>query len=1142
MRVFLFLFLSCFFLVARSQEVPGNYRSKKVIAADSVLIDSVSINPSYFKIQKKNGVLLDSTYYHIDFKTGILTLKKRDFPIGDTLFIEYLRFPDYLTKTYQGLDPNLIVKEGAKVKRKYALKEERHQEVAFFDGLNTSGSLSRGVTVGNNQNAVVNSQLDLQISGKLSEKVTLTASIKDANIPLQENGYSQRLDEFDQIFINLEGPSWNVRAGDVNLRNTSSYFMGFEKKIQGISLETTLQGSSGKTTALAAGALVRGNFAQSQFTGQEGNQGPYKLQGPNGELFILIVSGSERVFVNGIQLTRGENNDYVIDYNAGELSFTARHPITSDMRILVEYQYTNNNYTRFLTYGGLTHQRKKFSAAAYFYSETDSKNQPLQQNLSQTQVDILRAAGDDKTRMLAPSAIPDSFSENKVLYKKLLINGVEVFEFSTNPEEELFQVRFSNVGTGQGNYILSNNNTIGKIYAYIPPVNGIPQGDFEPVVQLTAPDKFQMGIVNAQYNPSDNTNVFMEGAWSNKDLNLFSTLDDINNHGLAARLAVKQQLFDNKWKGALFGTYDYVDKNFRNLEGLYNIEFNRDWNLPFPSGNQLQNSNGALGNQTLMSVGMQITHPKKGLLNYTYKHLRFKEFGSGNKHSFRSELTMGPVKLRSQNSYLENTTPLTSSSFFKTFSKLSYFMKKSWAGIRVLAERNKQKDLSTQRFTPISQQYQSYNPFIGIGDSTKLFLELGYQYRTNDSVRNNRLQRFNTSNTYYLNSALINTKTSQLNAYISYRDFKYENNEKEKSLNSRVLYHQKLFNKTLLLNTAYETLSGTIAQQEFSYLEVEPGQGAYTWVDYNNNGIQELDEFELAQFQDEGKYVRILLPNRVFVPTHQNKFSQTLVFNFASWENASGFKKTLSRFYNQMSYLIDRKEKRAPGRFDINPFSTNNSNLLGLNRSFRNIVFFNRGKQRFSTSYTYLSTNTKNQLSFGAQQNKTISHQLQFIHKFHPLWLLNITASDAKDTSISENFISRNFSITGNAFEPKISYLFNLNSRFEVFYNIANKKNTGQAEDLLRYKAGASFAFTSGQKYSITGEFNYFNNHFKGNPFTPAGYQMLEGLQPGNNFTWNLLIQKKITRFLDLNAAYFGRKSESSKAIHTGSIQLKAYF
>ncbi|WP_313791246.1 hypothetical protein [Lacinutrix neustonica] len=74
------------------------------------------------------------------------------------------------------------------------------------------------------------------------------------------------------------------------------------------------------------------------------------------------------------------------------------------------------------------------------------------------------------------------------------------------------------------------------------------------------------------------------------------------------------------------------------------------------------------------------------------------------------------------------------------------------------------------------------------------------------------------------------------------------------------------------------------------------------------------------------------------------------------------------------------------------------------------------------------------------------------------------------------------------------------------------------------------------------GEFNVFSNTFEGNANSPVGYQMLEGLQRGKNFTWSFLAQQKITKFLDLNLTYYGRKTETSKTIHTGNVQLKAYF
>ena len=93
--------------------------------------------------------------------------------------------------------------------------------------MSTSGSITRGVTIGNNQNATVNSNLDLQIVGKISDRVSLRASIQDSNIPLQEGGYSQKLDEFDQIFIELFSDSWKVKAGDLFIENRSSKFLNF---------------------------------------------------------------------------------------------------------------------------------------------------------------------------------------------------------------------------------------------------------------------------------------------------------------------------------------------------------------------------------------------------------------------------------------------------------------------------------------------------------------------------------------------------------------------------------------------------------------------------------------------------------------------------------------------------------------------------------------------------------------------------------------------------------------------------------------------------------------------------------------------------------------------------------------------------
>ncbi|MCA0349265.1 MAG: hypothetical protein LCH35_08395 [Bacteroidetes bacterium] len=1124
-----FLLISCFQLSA--QEINSLYKTKKIaISKDTIEIEKVSINPSFFKLETKNGKPIDSTFYKIDFPSGKLIFNKNA-PISDTLVVQYLQYPDFLTKTYSIYSDEVIVpNEDGNL---YKVNREVKKFIPF-DGLNTSGSITRGVTVGNNQNTTVSSNLDLQITGKISDKVSLRASIQDSNIPLQSGGYSQKLDEFDQIFIELFTDNWNIRAGDLFLENRQSRFLNFNKKVQGLSTHFTFGGEENKTDIFASAALVRGQYAKSSLTGQEGNQGPYKLRGNNGELYVLVISGSERVYVNGILKQRGENNDYVIDYNAGEVTFTSLFPITSEMRIVIEYQYSDRSYTRFVTYAGANHEAKKWSLGGYLYSENDVKNQPLQQNLSAEQVQVLQNAGDDVNLMNAPSAYLDTYSENKILYKKVTVNGVEVFEYSNNPDDELYNVKFLLIGNNLGNYILSNSVSIGKIFQYVEPVNGVPQGNYEPVVRLVAPTKIQIATVLGKFNPNEKTLIDFEVGVSNNDLNLFSNLDDDNNKGLAGKLNFKQRLLSKKWNIDVFGKYQFIQKDFRTIERLFNIEFNRDWNLTTFSGNQ-----------SLLVNGLDFVLPEKGKLTYQYENLSFTESFSGNRHSINGFFKLKNWNITQNGSYLKSNGSIASSTFARNQSQARYNFKKNWIGGVFNLEDNQEKNKITNQLSALSQRFSEYGAFVGRGDSTKVFVELGYLHRVNDSLQNGYLQKVNRSNSYYIKSKLIQTDKSDLSVFVNYRDLKYTDNtrQNEPSLNSRILYNDRFFNQFLQTTTAYETTSGTIPQQEFTYLEVEPGQGVYTWNDYNNNGIQELEEFEVAPFPDQAKYVRVFLPNQIFLKTHQNKFSQSLTINPNNWQNETGLKKVASYFYNQTSFLIERKIQRNENNFDLNPFSTSDTNLLGLNTSFRNSLFYNRGKQRHSTTYTFISNRIKSLLSAGSQESKNSSHQLQYNHLVRKTWLFTFATKTIETSLTSENYASRNFEVLGYQINPKVSYLFNKNASWDVFYEYQNKENQiGTLDKLLQSRFGTSFSYASDKRFTINGEISFYQNQFTGDANSPVAFQMLEGLQPGKNSTWRLLLQKNLTEFLDINLNYQGRKSETSQTIHTGNVQLRAYF
>ncbi|EAR13984.1 hypothetical protein PI23P_05782 [Polaribacter irgensii 23-P] len=171
-----------------SQTVSTEFRSQKLyIQKDTVQFDSVAINPSYFKVLDSLLKPIKKTAYHVNFNRATLYLQKEK---HIEITIEYFRLPEFLTKTYTSYDENLILPNGTNTGKMYSLTtNKKPSDIKLFKDLQTKGFISRGITSGTNQNAVTNAALDIEISGKLSDKVTLSANIWDTNIHIQENGY-----------------------------------------------------------------------------------------------------------------------------------------------------------------------------------------------------------------------------------------------------------------------------------------------------------------------------------------------------------------------------------------------------------------------------------------------------------------------------------------------------------------------------------------------------------------------------------------------------------------------------------------------------------------------------------------------------------------------------------------------------------------------------------------------------------------------------------------------------------------------------------------------------------------------------------------------------------------------------------------
>lgn len=1118
----LLLFFIGFF--AQAQITSSDFRSKKIIVTqDSIRFDSVAINPQKFKILNSQQKIINPTEYQVIYNEAILIINSKKY---QEITIEYFRYPDFITRTYSPFDKRLIVPNNSNTGQLYSLTTNRKAtDLKLFDGLKTSGFITRGFTSGNNQSTVANSSMDLNIEGKLSDKVSIRANIFDTNIPLQENGYSQSITDFDRIFIELYSKDWRVKAGDVNLRNQQSYFLNFDKQVAGLEVEANINKN---TKVSASGAVVRGQFTVYNFVGSEGNQGPYKIFGANNEPNIVIVAGSEKIFINGSEIKRGIDQDYTIDYNIGEVRFNTTFPITNDMRVRVEFQSSNRNYTRFITYEKAEYLGKKFSISGYFYNENDVKSQPIQLSLTDAQKQILADAGNNQNLMIAESAFPDTFDANKILYRRTTSGAVEIFEYSTNENDALFNVRFTNVGANQGDYILNETLANGNVFSYA----GTNLGDYAPITRLIAPEKLQIAVVNSKYKPTDKTSISTELAFSNNDQNLFSNIDNNQNKGVATKLNWEQTIIDKKWQLLSNVDYLFIHKHFNTIQRFQAIEFNRDWNLINPVGNQQQ-------------IGLSLTLKNKedSFLNYSFQQLKFSDNYTGSKHLLNAKMKFEKTYFTINSSLLDNDSQIQENTFLRLKGTVEQNFTKSWVGAFVNIESNDGKVKTTQTSVLTNHQFKEYEGYFGVGDTTKVYTKVGFNYRNNDSIRSNRFTEINNRKTLYLDTKLIQTDKTNLSVYANYRITENAFTENEKALNSRLVYNQRFFNNFLTIGTRYETSSGNVAQQDFVYIEVEQGQGFYTWIDYNNNGIQEFDEFEIAEFQDQANYLRTPLPNLRFIPTQRAKWNQSITLNANQWSNQKGIKKVLSHFYNQFFLSINNEQERIDNSFNLNPFDLSEDEQISLNFNFRNSLYFNRNLQKYSTTYTYGTSENKQQFLIGDQDTDTKLHQFEFQHKVGTFWLVDLIGKISESKLETENFANRNYEIDAIEVQPKISYLYNENNRFSAFYEFKNKENQLlDFEELKQQKIGVEYFYAGKEKSQFNLNFTAFFNDFQGNPNSPVGYQMLEGLQEGTNYTWSFLWNQKLNSFLNLNLNYRGRKSETSKTIHTGSIQLRAIF
>lgn len=1129
----------------------SNLRERSILfTSDSVRLDTVSIAPGSVTLWGAEGPV-DPGAYRVDPYGGWLI--RLDTALTDSVTARWRALPLLLTGTRRHKDPERLTRPSGDRPDPFKYTPSAVREDPFsMSGLNKSGSISRGVLFGNNQDLSVNSTLNLELSGRLTDRINVLASITDNNIPIQAGGNTLELQDFDQVFIKLFDDRQELIAGDFVLQRPTSHFLTYLKKAKGLSYNTKLGPEAAQTGQAGVSAAVsKGRFARILVQGREGVQGPYRLQGADGEQFIVVLSGTERVFIDGLPLTRGQENDYVIDYNTAEITFTARQLITKDRRIAVEFQYSDKNYVRSLVRAGVDQDLGGTRVHLHVYSEQDHRNQPLQQQLSDEDRTVLTEGGDSPLGAVTPGVDSVAYSADEVLYARVDSLGYSpVYVYSTSPDSAFFRITFTTVGTGNGDYVQDSFSPNGRIFRWVSPdtVNGVVlrRGDSAPLRVLMAPKAQQVVTLGAEHTLNPGSTVFTELALSNNDLNTFSAEDDGDNTALALRFGGKVTLplsrRDSVWRLSFDTDNELLGRDFRFVERYRPVEFERNWNA---LGLSLD------GDQALLGAGAMLRGGKAGQARLSTSTFQVSDLYSGWRHRLESDLHPGRWDLVGEASLLSTTIPARST-FQRHKGVLRHRLRPFTLGLRDEFEHNRFRSDSSEALTPASYKFHDWELFVQSPDSFRTRVRLAGGQRWEEAWKDGSLQPSTRATAYSLGLDLAGDPRNRLATTFTYRELRILDSaltaaRPEETYLARLDHDLTLWKGAAVWSLFYEFGSGLEQRREYIYVQVPAGQGVYIWIDYNGNGIKELNEFEVANFGYEADHIRVYVQTNDYVRIYSSQLSASLDLRPAvAWENTDGVRRLLAKFSDLASFRTDRKTGIDDLGKVLDPFTLDPADtaLIAYNSSVRNTLYYDRSSRVWSMDHTVQSDRTKSLLQNGYESRSRENNILRLRVNATRRWTVELEGERGRSASLSDLIEGRTFDVDQEVLRPKVTWQPGTQARLVLSYKVTSKRNRDDlgGEQAELQDLGLEMRVNAAGKGTVQANINLVDIAYDGVVNSVIGNEMLGGLRPGRNATWSLAVQRRLSDHLQVDLTYNGRSSPDVPVVHVGGAQVRAFF
>lgn len=260
-----------------------------------------------------------------------------------------------------------------------------HSASPAGEGLYISGVKRLGVSLGSGGGLVQGTRLSLD--GTLAPGVNVRGAITDESLPLG-TASSEAVSELDRVNLLVEGSSWSTELGDMERERTGDGLtpLRYRRSLSGFA------GTVSPGDALSGGigyGISGARRYHTVFLTQEGVQGPYSFA-PSG-----VTPGSERIYLDGVLLSRGSSADYTVDYPGGRLTFTAARLIRRDQRVEATCYREGDGFRRGVMTGGVSAGSGDFGIESGFFREGDDTGSPLGFVMSPEAEEVLRNAGEN---------------------------------------------------------------------------------------------------------------------------------------------------------------------------------------------------------------------------------------------------------------------------------------------------------------------------------------------------------------------------------------------------------------------------------------------------------------------------------------------------------------------------------------------------------------------------------------------------------------------------------------------------------------------------------------------------------------------------------------------------------------------------